>query len=232
LRLSNARVRDALQLLCEVGSWRFETKAGVIVIGSRALVEAPLLEIYDFSDLTADISSNRAPANAVNPFIHESYYGAANPFIKAPTVMPTLTNIADMIRQSSPARFLGSSAWHFDRRARRQTRRHKPAAVHAEIRSLIGSFRLSSRRQIQTAARMLTISSADLDRIRAEAAMRGIQGLELDNVALAEIDSWFRPVPPFQFSAVPRCFQIVCMEIFNRCDRSGCSPATSCPVIS
>jgi len=176
LRVTDMSLDLALEWILKLADLEYALKDNAIFISkAQNLQESVELQIYDVSDLTQTIQDFPGPEIQITVVGDAAGGGggAASPFAKAPVVTPTLTNIADMIRNRvrpeswDPA--LGTS---IEERGGKLVVMQRPE-VHALVNKLLSDFRATQKMMINIESRFLTIREAYLEDIGVE-----FQGLD------------------------------------------------------
>ncbi|HYG76240.1 MAG TPA: hypothetical protein VEK08_14645 [Planctomycetota bacterium] len=180
LQVDNARAIDILDAICAMRGLRYELHPEGVRFGgmAAAIQKPPEMEIYDLGDLVrgAPDIDGRNEERLAN---HWGTLQAAG---------PTLTNIADMIRNRvRPESWDAALGTSIEERGGLLVITQSPA-VHAEIRGLLREIRSKMRRQIAIDVRAVNIGSRDVDAIQHAAAGRGVRGMMADKEALAAIE--------------------------------------------
>ncbi|HYG74389.1 MAG TPA: hypothetical protein VEK08_05230 [Planctomycetota bacterium] len=173
LRVTDMSLDLALEWILKLADLEYALKDNAIFISkAQNLVESVELQIYDVSDLTQTIQDFPGPEFQITVVGDAGAAGAggaaASPFTRAPTVAPTLTNIADMIRNRvrpeswDPA--LGTS---IEERGGKLVVMQRPE-VHALVNKLLSDFRATQKMMINIESRFLTIREAYLEDIGVE----------------------------------------------------------------
>jgi len=189
MTLDGARAIDILDLLCDTTALHYDIRPGVVQI--RSVLDMAERKVtfcaYSVQDLTTILPDFPPPFGAFySSFQGETASGGA--FVPAPRVAPTLTNIADMIRNRvrpeswDPA--LGTSI---------EERGHvlivmQTEEVHALIRKLLAGFRSRQSRQVGVDVRAFAIKSTDVDRIRREVTARNAAAPIFDDASVAAVE--------------------------------------------
>jgi len=196
LRVTDMSLDLALEWILKLADLEYALKDNAIFISkAQNLIESVELNIYDVSDLTQTIQDFPGPEFQITVVgdAGAGGAGAASPFTKAPTVAPTLTNIADMIRNRvrpeswDPA--LGTS---IEERGGKLVVMQRPE-VHALVNKLLSDFRATQKMMINIESRFLTIREAYLEDIGVE-----YQGLD-PNVLMGDFGDIRRLAAPTGF---------------------------------
>jgi hypothetical protein len=187
INVQNARAIDIFDALRDTARLAWEIRSTGLVFSANGVLPGgpPVLRMYNVDDLTATIPNSDAALPEFMPDLHD---GQTAMFAAAPTPTPTLTNIADMIRNRvqpeswDPA--LGTSIE--ERGGVLVVMQHE--AIHAKVRQLLSEFRTQDRRQIGVDMRALSMKSTDIDKIRRDIIQRGGAWPFLDAPALATIE--------------------------------------------
>jgi Flp pilus assembly secretin CpaC/tetratricopeptide (TPR) repeat protein len=184
LRVTDMNLDLALEWILRLADLEYAYRDNAIFISQPQNLQAAVeLRIYDVSDLIQTVQDFAGPELQLVT-VGDTTAGpggaGANPFIAAPTNAPTLTNIADMIRNRvrpdswDPA--LGTS---IEERGGKLVVMQRPE-VHALIDQLLSNFRSTQKMMINIESRFLTIREAYLEDIGVE-----FQGLD-PNVLLGD----------------------------------------------
>jgi Flp pilus assembly secretin CpaC len=177
LRVTDMSLDLALEWILKLADLEYALKDNAIFISKpQNLTESVELQIYDVSDLTQTIQDFPGPEfqiTVVGDTGGGAGAGAANPFTPAPTVAPTLTNIADMIRNRvRPESWDAALGTSIEERGGKLVVMQRPE-IHALVNQLLSNFRATQKMMINIESRFLTIREAYLEDIGVE-----FQGLD------------------------------------------------------
>jgi len=196
LRVTDMSLDLALEWILKLAELEYALKDSAIFISKPAnLQEAVELRIYDVSDLTATIPDFPGPEFQITVAADQSAGGGAggNPFVKAPTVVPTLTNIADMIRNRvRPESWDPNLGTSIEERGGRLVVMQRPE-IHALVDQLLSNFRATQKMMINIESRFLTVREAYLEEVGVE-----FQGLD-PNVLMGDFGDIRRLGAPNNF---------------------------------
>jgi len=184
LRVTDMSLDLALEWILRLADLEYALRDNAIFISKpNQLQSAVELRIYDVSDLTQTVQDFPGPdlqLVTVGDTTTGGGAGAANPFQAAPTTAPTLTNIADMIRNRvRPDAWDAALGTSIEERGGRLVVMQRPE-VHALINQLLSNFRSTQKMMINIESRFLSIREAYLEDIGVE-----FQGLD-PNVLLGD----------------------------------------------
>ncbi|MCY3023411.1 MAG: hypothetical protein NTW87_30900 [Planctomycetota bacterium] len=183
LRVTDMGLDLALEWILKLADLEYALRDNAIFISKPAnLTESVELRIYDVSDLTQNIQDFPGPdiqvavvgdATGGGGGGGAGGAGGAGGFQPVPKVAPTLTNIADMIRNRvRPESWDAALGTSIEERAGRLVVMQRPE-VHALIDQLLSNFRATQKMMVNIEARFLTIREAYLEDIGVE-----FQGLD------------------------------------------------------
>ena len=188
LCLDGARAIDILEVLCETSNLNYELRPGAVRVGSvpgEKARKAAIFGSYNVTDLTTNVADFPPPEDMFYPGgkgkPHEQY---AQP----PDTTPTLTNIADMIRNRvRPESWDATLGTSIEERGGilvvMQTEE-----IHALIRPLLTSFRSRNSRQVGIDVRSYDVKSIDVDGILHEMEARGVHRPNFDDAGIAAME--------------------------------------------
>jgi len=188
MTLDGARAIDILDVLCETSGLHYDIGPGVVQI--RSVLDMAERKVtfcaYSVNDLTLNLPDFPAPGGIYSSFRTETAVGT--PFVAAPRVAPTLTNIADMIRNRvRPESWDAALGTSIEERGGilivMQT-----DEVHALIRKLLAGFRSRQSRQVGVDVRAFGMKSTDADRIRREVTGRKVAAPVFDDAGVAAVE--------------------------------------------
>jgi len=180
LRVTDMSLDLALEWILKLADLEYALRDNAIFISKpQNLTESVELRIYDVSDLTQNIQDFPGPDFQISVVGDQAAGGGqggaagATPFVQAPKVAPTLTNIADMIRNRvKPESWDPALGTSIEERGGKLVVMQRPE-IHALIEQLLSNFRATQKMMINIEARFLNIREAYLEDIGVE-----FQGLD------------------------------------------------------
>jgi len=196
LRVTDMSLDLALDWILKLADLQYALKDNAIFISKEQnLTESVELRIYDVSDLTQSVPDFPGPdLQLVTPGDQQGGGGAANPFAQAaPKATPTLTNIADMIRNRvRPESWDAALGTSIEERGGKLVVMQRPE-IHALVDQLLSNFRATQKMMINIESRFLLIREAYLEDIGVE-----FQGLD-PNVLFGDFGDIRRLAAPTGF---------------------------------
>jgi len=182
LRVTDMSLDLALEWILKLADLEYALRDSAIFISKPQNLTASVeLRIYDVSDLTQNIQDFPGPDFQISTAGDTAGGGGAGagggaaggPFVAPPKVAPTLTNIADMIRNRvKPESWDPALGTSIEERGGKLVVMQRPE-IHALIEQLLANFRATQKMMINIEARFLIIREAYLEDIGVE-----FQGLD------------------------------------------------------
>jgi len=174
LRVTDMSLDLALEWILKLADLEYALRDNAIFISKPSnLQESVELRIYDVSDLTQNIQDFPGPDFQISVVGDAGAggggaAGGAGVFQAAPKVAPTLTNIADMIRNRvRPESWDAALGTSIEERGGRLVVMQRPE-IHALVDQLLSNFRATQKMMINIESRFLQIREAYLEDIGVE----------------------------------------------------------------
>ena len=168
LRVTDMSLNLALDWILRLAELEYALKDNAIFVSKADKLQAEAeLRIYDVSDLTSNVPDFPGPEFQIQVGVDKGGAGAgggaAAAFTKPPDTTPTLTNIADMIRNRvRPESWDATLGTSIEERGGRLVVMQRPE-IHALVVQLLSNFRATQKMMINIEARFLTIREAYLE---------------------------------------------------------------------
>lgn len=178
LRVTDMSLDLALEWILKLADLEYAFRDNAIFISKpQNLTESVELRIYDVSDLTQNVQDFPGPEFQISVVgdvgAGGGAGGAGGPFIAAPKVAPTLTNIADMIRNRvRPESWDAALGTSIEERGGKLVVMQRPE-IHLLVDQLLSNFRATQKMMINIESRFLQIRESYLEDIGVE-----FQGLD------------------------------------------------------